>query len=308
MNIIHSVTDLIGQTPLLALDRLQAVHGLQASLYAKMELMNPGGSVKDRIAKQMIRAAEKNGLLKPGMTIVEPTSGNTGIGLAMVGAALGYRVVLTMPESMSIERRQLLKAYGAELILTEASAGMTGAINKARELVETNQKAFMPSQFENPANPEAHRRTTALEIIESLDGRIDAFVAGVGTGGTVTGVGTVLKQQISKVSVVAVEPVDSAVLSGNQAGPHKIQGIGAGFIPTNLDQQVYDEIIQVDYQSAKQTAVELARLTGVCVGISSGANVYAAIEMAKRPIFKGANIVTILCDTGERYLSTGLYD
>lgn len=307
-NIKSHMTELIGNTPLLALDRLAEHHGVKGRVIGKLEFFNPGASVKDRIAYNMIRKAEEEGLLDADTVIIEPTSGNTGIGLASIAASKGYKVILTMPDSMSLERRRLLASFGASLELTEGAKGMKGAIQRANELAAEYDKAFIPSQFDNPANPEIHRKTTAVEIIEDTDGLVDAFVAGVGTGGTVTGVGTLLKERIPSVHVVAVEPEASAVLSGDSPGPHKIQGIGAGFVPKVLDTSVYDEVIQVSNEDAAKTAKELARYEGILAGISSGANVYAALQLAKRAEFDGKNIVVIVCDTGERYLSTGLFD
>jgi cysteine synthase len=277
-----------------------------ATLWGKMENANPGGSVKDRIALAMIEQAERDGLLKPGDTIVEPTSGNTGIGLSLVGSIKGYKVILTMPDTMSMERRRLLGAFGAELILTPGALGMRGAIEQAEE-VAAQRKAFMPQQFKNPANPRVHLETTGPEILRDLDGKVDAFVAGVGTGGTITGVGQALKQHNQDVMIVAVEPEDSAVLSGGDPGPHKIQGIGAGFVPDILDVDIFEEIMTISNDDAMQTAHDLARDEGIFVGISAGANVFASRKIAKR-LGPGKNVVTILCDTGERYLSTGIFD
>ncbi len=307
MNIADSVTDLIGRTPLVRLNRLSDETG--ATVVGKLESANPGGSVKDRIGLSMIEAAEAQGKIAPGRTtIIEPTSGNTGVALAMVGAARGYRVVLTMPESMSMERRRLLAAYGAELVLTPASGGMTAAVDKALDLAAADPEAFVPQQFENPANPDAHRHTTAEEIWRDTDGQVDAFVAGVGTGGTLTGVAQVLKERNPAVYVVAVEPVDSPVLSGGRPTPHRIQGIGAGFIPDVLDTHCYDEILQATTEQAYTAARDLACHEGLLVGISAGANVWAAGEVARRPTSRGKTIVTVLCDTGERYLSTPLFE
>ena len=306
MKIYDNVTQTIGGTPLVRLNRLTA--GLKAVVAVKMESRNPLGSVKDRIGIAMIEAAEKSGEIKPGATIVEPTSGNTGIALAFAAAAKGYKLILTMPETMSIERRKLLAALGAELILTPGSEGMPGAIKKAEALVGSLPNAFMPQQFDNAANPEIHRRTTAVEIWNDTDGKVDLFVAGVGTGGTLTGVGSVLKKKKPGVKVVAVEPADSPVISGGKPGPHKIQGIGAGFIPTNLDTRLVDEVIQISSADAGITARRLAKEEGILCGISAGGNVWAAIQLAKRPENEGKLIVTVICDTGERYLSTWLFD
>ena len=298
------ITAIIGNTPMLALSRLGA--GIEARLLAKLEFQNPLGSVKDRIGLAMIKAAEEQGLLKPTTTIIEPTSGNTGIALAFVCAARKYRLVLTMPETMSLERRTLLKHLGAELVLTPGSEGMRGAIAKAEELLAKTPDSFMPNQFTNPANPEIHRQTTAKEIWEDTDGRIDIFVAGVGTGGTITGVGEVLKTKNPSLQVVAVEPADSPVLSGGKPGPHKIQGIGAGFIPKILNREIIDEIITVTNEQAMETARRIAKEEGILCGISSGANAWAAMQIASRPENRGKQIVFPLCDTGERYLSTEL--
>ena len=307
MKVYERITDLIGHTPLLKLNHLIAEKELGATVIAKLEYFNPAGSVKDRIARAMIDDAEAKGLLKPGSVIIEPTSGNTGIGLASVAASRGYRVILTMPETMSVERRALLKAYGAELVLTEGAKGMKGAIAKADELAKEIPNSFVPGQFVNPANPRAHFETTGPEIWEDTDGKVDYFVAGVGTGGTITGTGEFLKSKNPAVKVVAVEPKTSAVLSTGVAGPHKIQGIGAGFVPDVLDTKVYDEIIPVDNDDAFQTGKEFGRREGVLVGISSGAAVWAAIELAKRPENAGKTIVVLLPDTGDRYLSTPLF-
>jgi len=301
------ITDLIGGTPLLKLTNYNRLNSLGATIYGKLEYFNPAGSVKDRIAKAMIDDAEAKGILKPDSVIIEPTSGNTGIGLAAVAAARGYRIILTMPETMSIERRNLLKAYGAELVLTEGAKGMKGAIEKAHEIAAEIPHSFIPSQFTNVANPEAHRRTTGPEIWEDTDGKVDIFVAGVGTGGTVSGVGQYLKEKNPAVRIVAVEPAGSPVLSQGTSGPHKIQGIGAGFVPDTLDTAVYDEIIAVDNEDAFDTGRTLARKEGLLVGISSGAAVWAATELAKRPENKGKIIVALLPDTGERYLSTPMF-
>lgn len=307
MRTYQSITDLIGATPLLELKNYEAENGLNATILAKLEYFNPAGSVKDRVAKAMIEDAEEKGLLKPGAVIIEPTSGNTGIGLAAVAAARGYRTVLTMPETMSVERRNLLKAYGAELVLTDGAKGMTGAIEKAQELAKEIPNSFIPGQFTNPANPAAHRKTTGPEIWQDTDGKVDIFVAGVGTGGTISGVGSYLKSQNPNVKVVAVEPAGSPVLSKGTAGPHKIQGIGAGFVPETLDTEIYDEIIAVDHEDAFAVGKALARNEGVLVGISAGAAVFAAAELAKRPENKGKVIVALLPDTGERYLSTPMF-
>ena len=305
--IYTSADQLIGNTPLLELTRIEKANDLKAKIYAKLEYFNPAGSVKDRIAKAMLDDAEAKGLLKEGTTIIEPTSGNTGIGLASVAAARGYRIIIVMPETMSVERRQLMKAYGAELVLTEGSKGMKGAIAKAEELNKEIENSFIPSQFTNPANPKAHYETTGPEIWEDTDGNIDIFVAGVGTGGTITGVGEYLNGQKSSVKVVAVEPQDSPVLSKGTAGAHKIQGIGAGFVPEVLDTKVYDEIIAVSNEDAFATGKEIGKAEGVLVGISSGAALYAAVKLAKRPENAGKNIVVLLPDTGDRYLSTPLF-
>ncbi len=305
MNVAGDITELIGGTPLVKLRGASERSG--ATIVGKLESFNPGGSVKDRIGLSMFDAAEAQGLISPGSTtIVEPTSGNTGIALAMVAAARGYKVVLTMPETMSVERRNLLRAYGAELVLTPGAQGMKGAIARALELGEEIEGAFVPQQFENPANPEAHRRTTAEEVWNDTDGQVDIFVAGVGTGGTVTGVGQVLKERKPGVYVVAAEPADSPVLSGGDPGPHKIQGMGAGFVPKVLDTAVYDEVVKVTNEEALEAARELAR-EGVLVGISAGANAHAAFVVASRPENRGKLIVTVMCDTGERYLSTVLF-
>jgi cysteine synthase A len=305
MNIYSDITETVGQTPLVRLNHL--VKGLDATVLVKLESNNPLGSVKDRIGVAMIKDAEKKGLLKKGATVVEPTSGNTGIALAFVCAAKGYRLILTMPDTMSVERRQLLKILGAELVLTEGAKGMRGAVEKAEEIVKTTPGAYMPQQFNNPSNPEVHRKTTAEEIWKDTDGTVDVFVAGVGTGGTLTGVGEVLKERKASVRIVAVEPKDSPVLSGGKAGLHKIQGIGAGFVPGVLDTKVYDEILQVRHEDAGEIARQLAKQEGILAGISAGANVWAALEIAKRKESKGKTIVTVICDTGERYLSTWLF-
>ena len=305
--IYTSADQLIGKTPLLELTHIEKAHDLKAKILAKLEYFNPAGSVKDRIAKAMIDDAEQKGLLREGSVIIEPTSGNTGIGLASVAAARGYRIIIVMPETMSVERRQLMKAYGAELVLTEGAKGMKGAIAKADELAKEIPNSFVPGQFVNPANPRAHFETTGPEIWEGTDGKVDYFVAGVGTGGTITGTGEFLKSKNPAVKVVAVEPKTSAVLSTGVAGPHKIQGIGAGFVPDVLDTKVYDEIIPVDNDDAFQTGKEFGRREGVLVGISSGAAVWAAIELAKRTENAGKTIVVLLPDTGDRYLSTPLF-
>ena len=306
-NIYTSADQLIGKTPLLELTHIEKAHDLKAKIVAKLEYFNPAGSVKDRIAKAMIDDAEAKGLLKPGSVIIEPTSGNTGIGLASVAAARGYRIIIVMPETMSVERRQLMKAYGAELVLTEGAKGMKGAIAKADELAKEIPNSFVAGQFVNPANPKAHFETTGPEIYEDTDGEVDIFVAGVGTGGTVTGVGEYLKSKKPGVKIVAVEPASSAVLSTGVAGPHKIQGIGAGFVPKVLNTKVYDEVIPVTNEDAFATGKRIGKSEGVLVGISSGAAVWAALELAKRPENKGKNIVVLLPDTGDRYLSTPLF-
>lgn len=307
MRTFDKITDLIGGTPILKLNNYIALNELPANIYAKLEYFNPAGSVKDRIAKAMIDDAEAKGALKPGAVIIEPTSGNTGIGLAAVAASKGYRIILTMPETMSVERRNLLKAYGAELVLTDGAKGMKDAIAKAEELAQQIEGGFIPSQFTNSANPTAHFNTTGPEIWEDTDGKVDIFVAGVGTGGTVSGVGKYLKSKNPNVKVVAVEPAGSPVLSKGVAGPHKIQGIGAGFVPETLDTKIYDEIIAVENEDAFATGRTLARKEGLLVGISSGAAVYAATQLAKRPENKGKNIVVLLPDTGDRYLSTPMF-
>ena len=307
MAVYEKITDLIGGTPILKLGNYIKNNGLEADIYAKLEYFNPAGSVKDRNAKAMIDDAEKSGALKPGATIIEPTSGNTGIGLASVAAARGYKIIITMPDTMSVERRNLLKAYGAELVLTEGAKGMKGAIAKAEELAASIEGSFIPSQFTNPANPAAHKATTGPEIWEDLGGDVDVFVAGVGTGGTLTGVGEFLKSKKADIKVVAVEPAGSPVLSKGQAGPHKIQGIGAGFVPDTLNTGVYDEIITVENEDAFAAGKEIARTEGFLVGISSGAALWAATQIAKRPEFKGKKIVALLPDTGDRYLSTPMF-
>ena len=305
--IFTSADQLIGHTPLMELTNIEKKHGLKAKLLAKLEYFNPAGSVKDRIAKAMIDDAEAKGLLKPGSVIIEPTSGNTGIGLASVAAARGYRIIIVMPETMSVERRQIMKAYGAELVFTEGAKGMKGAIAKAEELSREIPNSFIPGQFVNPANPKAHFETTGPEIFDDTDGKVDIFIAGVGTGGTVTGVGQYLKSRNPSVKVVAVEPKSSAVLSTGVAGPHKIQGIGAGFVPDVLDTKVYDEIIPVTNEDAFAAGKEIGRSEGVLVGISSGAALWAGIDLAKRPENAGKTIVVLLPDTGDRYLSTPLF-
>jgi len=305
--IYKSLTDLVGNTPLLELSNYEKKYDLKATVLAKLEYFNPAGSVKDRIAKAMIDDAEAKGVLKSDTVLIEPTSGNTGIGLASVAAARGYRLILTMPETMSIERRNLLKAYGAELVLTEGAKGMKGAIAKANELAEEIPNSFIPGQFDNPANPAVHKATTGPEIWDDTDGKVDIFVAGIGTGGTITGVGEFLKSQNPNIKVVAVEPFDSPVLSEGKSGPHKIQGIGAGFVPQVLNTTVYDEIIKVKNEDAFFIGRELSKTEGLLVGISSGAAIWAATEIAKRPENNGKTIVVILPDTGERYLSTPLF-
>lgn len=306
--IYTSVQELIGRTPLMEIRNIEREEDLEARVLVKLEYLNPAGSVKDRIAKNMIEDAEEKGLLKPGATIIEPTSGNTGIGLAAIAASKGYRLILTMPETMSVERRNILKAYGAEIVLTEGVRGMTGAIEKAEELSKEIPGSFLTRQFENPANPETHRKTTGPEIWEDTDGKVDILVAGVGTGGTITGTGEYLKSQNSQVRVVAIEPSDSPVLSGGAAGPHKLQGIGAGFIPKALNTQVYDEILTLGSEESFAAAKLLAHKEGILVGISSGAALHGAIELAKRPENKGKTIVVILPDSGDRYYSTPLFE
>ena len=306
-NIYQGAIGLIGNTPLVEFTHMEEKYGLKAKLLAKLEYFNPAGSVKDRIAKDMIEQAEADGKLKPGYTIIEPTSGNTGIGLAAIAAAKGYKIIIVLPETMSIERRNIIKAYGAELVLTDGTKGMKGAIAKAEELHKEIPESFIPEQFENPANPAAHRKTTGPEIWADTDGAVDAFVAGVGTGGTITGVGEYLKSKKSDVKIVAVEPATSAVLSGENAGPHKIQGIGAGFVPNTLNTEVYDEIIPVANDDAFAFGKEIAKEEGVLVGISSGAALWAAIQVAKRPEFEGKTVVALLPDSGDRYYSTDLF-
>ena len=305
--IYTSIGELIGRTPLVELKRLKEELGLRANLLAKFEMFNPGGSVKDRVAKAMLDDAREKGVLKAGSVIIEPTSGNTGIGLAAVGAAYGYRVIIVMPETMSIERRQIIKAYGAELVLTQGTLGMKGAIAKAEELAKEIPNSFIPGQFENEANPQAHFQTTGPEIWEDTEGKVDFFVAGVGTGGTITGVGKFLKEKRNDIKVIAVEPQASAVLSGGNAGPHKIQGIGAGFVPKVLQRDVFDEIIPVSNEKAFEAGRLIGQKEGALVGISSGAALYAAIELAKKEENEGKNIVVLLPDTGDRYLSTELF-
>jgi cysteine synthase A len=307
MKIYNKITDLIGKTPLLRLDNYSKANNLQTSLIAKLEYFNPGGSVKDRIAKAMIEDAENRGLINKDTVIIEPTSGNTGIGLAMVAVSKGYRIILTMPETMSVERRNLLKAYGAEIVLTEGASGMSGAIAKAQELSREIKNSFIPNQFVNPANPAAHVKTTGPEIWEDTSGKVDVLVAGVGTGGTLSGTGEYLKSKNPDIKIIAVEPYDSPVLSEGKSGMHGIQGIGAGFVPQTLNTSIYDEVITVKNEDAFRTAEQIARKEGVLVGISSGAAVWAAAQVAKRPEYKGKNIVVILPDTGERYLSTSLF-
>lgn len=307
-NIYNGITELIGKTPIINAANFSKANNLEATILAKLEYFNPAGSVKDRVAKKMIEDAENKGILKPGATIIEPTSGNTGIGLAAVAAAKGYKAIMTMPETMSIERRKLLSAYGAEIVLTDGSKGMSGAIAKAEELNKEIEGSVILGQFVNPANPQAHSETTGPEIWEDTDGKTDIFVAGVGTGGTVTGTGQYLKSKNPNVKVVAVEPESSPVLSGGSAGPHKIQGIGAGFVPEILNTDVYDEVIPVPNEAAFETGRQFAKSEGILVGISSGAALWAAIQLAKRPENKGKNIVVLLPDTGERYLSTALFE
>lgn len=304
MKVANNISELVGQTPVVKLNKIAGKD--DATVYVKLESFNPASSVKDRIALSMIDAAEKSGALQPGATIVEPTSGNTGIGLAMIAAARGYKLILVMPETMSIERRNLLKAYGAELVLTPGPEGMKGAIRKAEEIVQENPAYFMPQQFKNPANPQIHRELTAREVLEQAQGQLDAFVGGVGTGGTITGVGEILKQNFPNIKIIAVEPAASPVLSGGQPGPHKIQGIGAGFVPDVLNVKIVDEIIPVSNEDAMETARKLARQEGILVGISSGAAVFAALQVAKR-LGAGKKVIVVAPDTGERYLSTELF-
>lgn len=306
-NIYRSITELIGKTPLAEVCRLEQEENLEATVLVKLEYRNPAGSAKDRIAKSMIEDAEEKGLLKEGYTIIEPTSGNTGIGLAAIAAAKGYRMVLTMPETMSVERRNILKAFGAEVVLTDGSKGMSGAVAKAEELAREIEGSFIPGQFENPANPNAHYRTTGPEIWEDTDGKVDIFVASVGTGGTITGTGRYLKEKNPQIKVVAVEPADSPLLSGGKAGPHKIQGIGANFIPKALDTGIYDEIICVENEEAFEMSRRLMKKEGLMTGISSGAALHAAVQLAKRPENKGKTIVALLPDSGDRYYSTPLF-
>ncbi len=306
--IYKNVTELIGNTPLIELTKFEEIQKLEAKVIAKVEFFNPAGSVKDRIGLAMIEDAEKKGLINKDTVIIEPTSGNTGVGLALASVAKGYKLILTMPETMSIERRKLLTAYGAELVLTPGPDGMKGAIKKAEELASQYDNAFIPQQFKNPSNPAYHEKTTAVEIWEDTDGKVDAFIAGVGTGGTLTGVAKLLKKKNPKVKIIAVEPSDSPILEGGKPGPHKIQGIGAGFLPDVLDMDLVDEVIPVSNDNAYETTKKLARVEGLLVGISSGAATYAAIQVAKRPEFKGKNIVVILPDTGTRYLSTTVFD
>lgn len=306
--VYQSATELIGRTPLLEVKRVEEKHSLQARLLVKLEYFNPAGSVKDRIGLAMIRDAEERGLIKPGATLIEPTSGNTGIGLASVAASRGYKLILTMPETMSVERRNILKAYGAQVVLTDGSKGMSGAIAKAKELVEEIPGAFLPGQFDNPANPKAHYETTGPEIWEDTDGQVDYFLAGVGTGGTLTGTGRYLKEKNPNLKLIAIEPATSPVLSEGHGGSHKIQGIGAGFVPKVLDTKLYDEIITVDNEKPFETAKELAHLEGILVGISSGAALYAALQVAQRPEAEGKTIVALLPDSGDRYYSTALFE
>lgn len=307
MTVFSSVLDLVGGTPLLEAKNLERKLGLKAKILMKLEYLNPAGSVKDRIARAMILDAREKGLLKEGATLIEPTSGNTGIGLASMAASLGYRLILTMPETMSVERRNILKAYGAEIVLTDGARGMTGAIEKAKELAQEISDSFIPGQFENPVNPKAHIETTGPEIWEDTKGKVDIFVAGVGTGGTITGVGTYLKEKNPNVKIVAMEPSDSPVLSGGKPGPHKLQGIGAGFIPDTLDTEIYDEILTIGSEEAFSGARQIAQKEGVLVGISSGAAFAAAVKLAKRPENEGKTIVVLLPDSGDRYYSTPLF-
>ena len=306
-HIFTSADQLIGKTPLLELSNFEKKYGLKAKIFAKMEMFNPGGSIKDRIAKAMLDDAEEKGLVNADTVIIEPTSGNTGIGLASVAAARGYKVIIVMPDTMSVERRVTMKAYGAELVLTDGTKGMSGAIEKANELADSMDNAFIPGQFVNPANPAAHEATTGPEIWEDTDGKVDIFIAGGGTGGTLTGTGRYLKSKRDDIKVIAVEPADSPVLSGGEGGPHKIQGIGAGFIPEILDTDIYDEIIKVENEDAFKTGAEIGKTEGVLVGISSGAALWAAIQTAEKPENEGKNIVVILPDTGDRYLSTPMF-
>ena len=306
-NIYQGTIDLIGNTPLVELTHIEKKYELGARLLAKVEYFNPAGSVKDRIAKEMIEQAEAEGKLKPGSTIIEPTSGNTGIGLAAIAAAKGYKTIIVLPETMSVERRNIIKAYGAEIVLTDGTKGMKGAIEKANELHQEIKDSFIPAQFDNLANPAAHRKTTGPEIWRDTDGEVDAFVAGVGTGGTITGVGEYLKEQNADIKVVAVEPASSAVLSTGQAGPHKIQGIGAGFVPSILNTEIYDEIIPVENEVSFEFGKEIAKEEGILVGISAGAALYAAVQVAKRPEYKGKTVVVLLPDSGDRYYSTDLF-
>ncbi len=306
-NIYQGTLGLIGNTPLVELVNVEKAYGLKARLLAKVEYFNPGGSVKDRIAKEMIEQAEAEGKLKPGSTIIEPTSGNTGIGLAAIAAAKGYRIIIVLPETMSVERRNIIKAYGAEIVLTEGAKGMKGAIAKAEELHSEIENSFIPAQFENPANPEAHRKTTGPEIWNDTDGEVDVFISGVGTGGTITGTGEYLKSKKADVKIIAVEPAASPVLSEGHGGPHKIQGIGAGFVPDTLNTEVYDEIITVENDDAIDTAKDLGFKEGILTGISSGAALWAAIEVAKRPEYESKTIVALLPDSGDRYYSTDLF-
>lgn len=307
MTVFSSVLDMVGGTPLLEAGNLERELGLKAKILMKLEYLNPAGSVKDRIARAMILDAREKGLLKEGATLIEPTSGNTGIGLASMAASLGYRLILTMPETMSVERRNILKAYGAEIVLTDGARGMTGAIEKAKELAQEIPDSFIPGQFENPVNPKAHIETTGPEIWEDTKGKVDIFVAGVGTGGTITGVGTYLKEKNPNVKIVAMEPSDSPVLSGGEPGPHKLQGIGAGFIPDTLDTEIYDEILTIGSEEAFSGARQIAQKEGVLVGISSGAAFAAAVKLAKRPENEGKTIVVLLPDSGDRYYSTPLF-
>ena len=307
MKIYNNISELIGHTPLMALNNFMNKYNLEATILAKLEYFNPAGSVKDRVAREMIDDAEARGSLKAGATIIEPTSGNTGIGLAAIASSRGYRSIMTMPETMSVERQNLLRAYGAEVILTEGAKGMAGAIAIAEELARTTQNRFLPSQFTNPANPQAHLKTTGAEIWQDTDGTVDIFVAGIGTGGTISGTGTYLKQQNPNIQVVGIEPADSAVLTGGKAGAHQLQGIGAGFVPDTLDTNVYDEVMAIDHEDAFTVGRDLAHTEGILVGISSGAALHAATILARRPENKGKTIVVLLPDTGERYLSTPMF-